>query len=288
MRRAPRAHGAAGISPATRYDRDGYALHQGLIPKASLGRLTNTVTRIHDQWLQEQGAQASAQDLVNSHSLTASRYFRDGEATERGDFFDALADPAIVGFLTPIFGDGLYFHGTQLFFNPQGGARQPYWHRDIQYMGLAEEAQRALLADLCQLHVRIPLRPERDFLLVPGSHTRWDTALEYDVRLERSGHRSSDELPQARAFNLAPGDVLVFSAHMLHRGTYSGNDNRLSLDLLLGKPHPRVPLALDADQMPGTPEIGRIRCPCWYIESLKLLRPADNPELAATGGRNPL
>ena len=73
-------------------------------------------------------------------------------------------------------------------------------------------------------------------MLVPGSHARWDTDLERDVRLERSGHRSWEDLPSATMFALNPGDILIFSAHMLHRGTYEGNSGRLSLDLMLGKP----------------------------------------------------
>ena len=263
------------MTPAAQYGRDGFVLARSLLPDETLERLVNTCLRIHDQWLNEEGEAARAHDLVNSHSLTASRFLPANAADVRGDFFDALADPEIVGFLAPIFGDGLYFHGTQLFFNPLRGQRQPYWHRDIQYMGLAEDRQRALFAELCQLHVRMPLRPEREFLLVPGSHTRWDTSLEYDIRLERSGHRSSEALPDALAFDLEPGDVLVFSSHMLHRGTYAGNAQRLSLDLLLGAPHPRMPLDLDADQMPGEHEMGRIRCPHWYEASLRLLECLD-------------
>jgi len=109
-----------------------------------------------------------------------------------------------------VFGDSLYFHGTQMFFNPLDGRRRPYWHRDLQYMSYDETRQRALLSELCNLHVRMPLRSERHFMLVPGSHARWDSELERDVRLESSGHHSWEELPSATVFDLEPGDTLIF------------------------------------------------------------------------------
>ena len=227
--------------------------------------------RVHAGWLHEQGEKARQQDLVNSHSLTASRYFPGKFRAERGSFFDALADPVLFVPVTQLFGEQLHFHGTQMFFNPLGGHRRPYWHRDIQYMGCAESEQQALLGQLCNLHIRIPLRPERSFMLVPGSHARWDTELERDVRLERSGHGSWEELASARPFDLQPGDVLLFSAHMLHRGSYQGNSDRLSLDLMLGKHHPRAPALPDTDQLPTPDELARVRCPRWYECALELL-----------------
>jgi hypothetical protein len=33
-------------------------------------------------------------------------------------FFDALADPVLYDLVTELFGEELYFHGTQMFFNP--------------------------------------------------------------------------------------------------------------------------------------------------------------------------
>ena len=65
---------------------------------------------------------------------------------------------ALVG---EVFGDDLYFHGTQIFFSPVGGARRPYWHRDIQYMRRDEQEQARLLLEFCNLHIRLALRPDR-------------------------------------------------------------------------------------------------------------------------------
>jgi hypothetical protein len=51
---------------------------------------------------------------------------------------------------------------------------------------------------------------------------------------------------------------------MLHRGTYDGNEARLSLDLMVGKSHPRIPVAPDPDQLPTPDELARLRNPQWY------------------------
>jgi hypothetical protein len=134
-----------------------------------------------------------------------------------------------------------------------------------------EAQQQAFLRELCSLHIRLPLRPENSFMLVPGSHARWDSQLERDVRLGLSGHGSWEELPSARAFDLHPGDALVFSANMLHRGTYEGNAARLSFDLMLGKADPRIPVAPDPDQLPAAAELEGVRHPRWYERAQELL-----------------
>jgi hypothetical protein len=261
------------------YERDGFILKRGLLAPDKVARLVGIGERVHAQWMQEHAEEARKHDLINSTGLTATQYFHSPFDSERRIFFDALADDALWDLLTALFGDDLYFHGTQMFFDPLDGRRQPYWHRDLQYMGYDEMRQQALLGELCNLHVRVPLRPERRFLLVPGSHARWDTDLERDVRLERSGHRSCEELPSATPFDLDPGDILIFSAHMLHRGTYEGNSGRLSLDLMLGKLHPEMPMTLEVQELPTAGELSSLRHPQWFVRAEKLLnrsRPTEH------------
>lgn len=253
------------------YEKDGFVLRRRLLSPESVARLVAIGQRVHAQWLQEHAEEARKHDLINSTGLTASRYFQPPFDSERRIFFDALADGALWDLLTAVFGDGFYFHGTQMFFNPLDGRRRPYWHRDLQYMSYDETRQRALLSELCNLHVRMPLRSERHFMLVPGSHARWDSELERDVRLESSGHHSWEELPSATVFDLEPGDTLIFSAHMLHRGTYDGNNGRLSLDLMLGKSHPSMPMTLELQELPTASELVGLRHPQWFARARKLL-----------------
>jgi ectoine hydroxylase-related dioxygenase (phytanoyl-CoA dioxygenase family) len=252
------------------FDEDGFILGERFLPTETLRRIADIGERVHAEWLREQAQEARKDDPINSQGLTATRYFRPPFHAQRALFFDALAGDALYEILTGVFGDDLYFHGTQMFFNPLRGERRSYWHRDLQYMNCDESRQRTLLRELCNLHVRIPLRAERSFMLVPGSHARWDTTLERNVRLERSGHGSWEDLPSAHAFDLSPGDVLIFSAHMLHRGTYEGNSERLSLDLMLGKADPCVPTQPDLDQLPTRDELVTLRHPGWYERAHEL------------------
>ncbi len=253
------------------YQSNGFILCRSLLSAEVLGRLVEIGERVHAQWLAEQGDEARRLDLVNSTGLTASRYFRSPFGAQRPMFFDALADDRVWHLLTAVFGDDLYFHGTQMFFNPLGGRRRPYWHRDIQYMDCDETEQQSLLGELCNIHLRFPLRPEQSFMLVPGSHARWDTDRERNVRLERSGHGSSEDLPSATAFDLCPGDILIFSAHMLHRGTSDRSHGRLSLDLMLGRPDPRIPVTLDLEELPTIEELMAVGNPQWYERAHELL-----------------
>jgi hypothetical protein len=264
------------MNPRSSYEQDGFVFERGLLSESVIERLVEIGERVHARWMEEHGDEARRQDLVNSTGLTASRYFSPPFQGQRALWFDALADDVLSQLVSRVFGDDLYFHGTQMFFNPVAGVRRPYWHRDLQYMRCDEAKQRSLLGELCNLHIRLPLRPETRFMLVPGSHKRWDTDLERDVRLELAGHGSWEELPSARAFDLRPGDVLVFSAHMLHRGTYEGNGARLSLDVMVGRVHPGFPVTPDPDQLPTPAELTRVRHPRWYERALELIAPLPN------------
>ncbi|MBL4679271.1 MAG: phytanoyl-CoA dioxygenase family protein [Pseudomonadales bacterium] len=70
--------------------------------------------------------------------------------------------------------------------------------------------------------------------IVPGTHRRWDTQEELDVRLEENGRHHYDDLIGARQIPLNKGDALLFSANMIHRGLY-GMD-RFALDILVSDP----------------------------------------------------
>lgn len=64
---------------------------------------------------------------------------------------------------------------------------------------------------------------------------------------------------------------MIFSAHMLHRGTFEDNDGRLSLDLMLAEPHPQIPIDPDPDQLPNPDELAKVRHPQWYERSYDML-----------------
>jgi hypothetical protein len=244
-------------------DRDGYVVARGLLSSAEIGELAKIVNRVHAQWLAENRPDFEKHGLINMHSLTSPRYF-EGRGEERLAFFRALAPGRLTALVDGLFGDGIYFHNTQLFFNPFEGKRLPYWHRDMQYTQIADAVLESEQKNMVSLHVRIPLSAEKGVELIPGSHRRWDTGRERNVRLELDGHRNSEDLPGGVLIDLEPGDVLIFSAQMLHRGNYRMNESRLALDLCVGKAHPLLTDCLDERVLPTPGELERIENGGWY------------------------
>ena len=166
--------------------------------------------------------------------------------------------------LGSLFGDELYFHNTQLFFNPFENERLPYWHRDMQYSPIDDSILEHEQQNMVSLHVRIPLVHEKGVELIPETHKRWDTEQERNVRLELNGHKNSEDLPGAVLVELAPGDVMIFSAQMIHRGNYSLNESRKALDLCIGKPHPFTSKYINEIVLPSGDELDKIENNQWY------------------------
>ncbi len=55
---------------------------------------------------------------------------------------------------------------------------------------------------------------------MPASHKFWDADEELDLRLAPNNRRNTDDLISGLTIELAAGDLLVFSANMIHRGLY--------------------------------------------------------------------
>lgn len=254
---------------ADAFNEQGYAVVRRLFADADIKRLVEIVDRIYAQWLDENRAEVVEHRLVNMHSLTDPRYFH-GHEGERLRFFQTLACDALTTLVDGMFGDGVYFHNTQLFFNPPENNRRPYWHRDMQYSPVDDAALEKAQGELISLHVRIPLVPERGLELIPGTHRRWDTPLERDVRLERNGHQNDEDLPDAMLIELAPGDVVIFDAQMIHRGNYGLNPTRKALDLCLGKAHPFTSPYLDEHNLPDANALANITNGKWFKAANKI------------------
>ena len=156
------------------------------------------------------------------------------------------------------------FHNTQLFFNPANVECIPYWHRDMQYSPIEDSVQCAEQKEMLSLHIRIPFIAEKGVEIVTGTHKRWDTELERDVRFELNGHRNSESLPGSELIDLARGDILIFSAQMIHRGNYELNPARKAFDICVGKYHPLASGFLDPRVLPKDEEIDNIANNQWY------------------------
>ena len=122
-----------------------------------------------------------------------------------------------------------------MFFDPYHREQRNYWHRDVQYTGLNEAAQRNVILQQNVVHCRIAMRPELGIELIAGSHQRRDSDQEYAVRMGKPPYRPHDDLPHTTHVPLQTGDVLLFSANMLHRGVYG--QNRLAFDTIYCDDH---------------------------------------------------
>ncbi|HYD63082.1 MAG TPA: phytanoyl-CoA dioxygenase family protein [Noviherbaspirillum sp.] len=251
------------------YEAQGFAVVRQWLDRHAIEALEGEADRILAQWMTANHAHYVAERLVNMHSLTDVRYFSD--AGQRIRFFELVASERLTSLVDGMFGGGIYFHNTQLFFNPHENSRLPYWHRDLQYSPIEDEAQAREQRNMLSLHVRIPLLPERGLEVIPGTHRRWDSELEADVRRERNGRANSDALPGAKLISAEPGDVIIFDAQMIHRGNYALNPERKALDLCVGRAHPIILRYLDASVLPADDHLDRIRNNAWYQRALQLV-----------------
>ncbi|EGG95059.1 hypothetical protein IMCC1989_1909 [gamma proteobacterium IMCC1989] len=245
------------------YQEHGYVVLRNFFTDTELNALAIHVDRIYDEWSKDNAADIYQHKLVNMHSLTSPEYF-EAQPDERIEFFEAIASKKLTTLLEELFGSGIYFHNTQLFFNPSNSERLPYWHRDMQYSPIADTIQRAELHNILSLHVRIPLLSEKGVELIAGTHQRWDTELEHNIRLEKNNHKNSEPLPNATLIDLSPRDILIFNAQMIHRGNYAQNPSRKALDLCVGKYHPMTAEHIDETVLPSESEIVDISNNEWY------------------------
>ena len=114
----------------------------------------------------------------------------------------------------------------------------------------------------------MPLFDELGMEIVPGTHKRWDSEEEYNVRQEEKGRVSSESLSTGKAINLAAGDLLVFSADMIHRGLY-GLD-RLALDILVFDSAGDFVDYVDDDCLPDVAMLDDIDDPRLFKNTLEL------------------
>ncbi|WP_019507066.1 phytanoyl-CoA dioxygenase family protein [Pleurocapsa sp. PCC 7319] len=246
------------------YAERGYAVIKKLLNQDEIEKITIIVDLIYDRWLNENGDALIEHQLINMHSLTHPRYFKNNKS-ERIKFFELIAPEQLTDLIEKMFGKGINFHNTQLFFNPYTNTKTPYWHRDLQYSLIEDSIQAQEQNNILSLHIRIPLIAEKGIELVPGTHKRWDSELERNVRLELNGHINSEKLPGGILIELEPRDILIFNAQMIHRGNYGLNKVRKALDLCIGKQHHLLSGFLDRDILPNDDEIRCISNNQWYV-----------------------
>lgn len=228
-----------------RYEPTGYVYLEHFFSEEELVDIEEKLIKFHELWLLD-NATHYENGILNSHSLTSGEYFN-GE--EKIALFEFISQDKFAELLSEIFPKTPVFLNTQLFFDPKNAEQKNYWHRDIQYTGMATEDQEKAIKTQNVVHFRIPMKSEHGIELIPKTHREWDLPKEFDVRNALNGCQQSDALERGKIIKLNRGDLLIFSANMIHRGIY-GND-RFSLDIIFCDNIPEMKSFIDRDNLPS-------------------------------------
>ncbi|MDR2237895.1 MAG: phytanoyl-CoA dioxygenase family protein [Chryseobacterium sp.] len=231
------------------YNRQGYLYLGQFFSEAELQPLEQILHTFHRDWLENNDADYKA-GAINSHSITSGKSISE---QERLDIFKFISQEKIREIISGIFPGKAVFLNTQLFFDPLNPQQHNYWHRDIQYTGMTIEEQKNTILTQNVLHFRIPLQSEPGIELIPGTHREWDQEEEMETRLSVNGRKPDDDLERGRKIPLKRGDLLIFSAHMIHRGLY-GN-KRFTFDIIFGDDTPEFRNFIDYKNHPSEQEL---------------------------------
>lgn len=233
------------------YCNNGFVVIKDLFDPSELQNLNLILNNFHTSWKDSNSA-FYMDRAVNSAYLTGKEHLDDEQRTK---LFKLIGSEKIMNIVHSLFPDRPCFMNTQLFFDPVNKEQNNYWHRDPQYH-LSVEEQKLALSGPEVIHFRIPLKDERGIELIPGTHKRWDTDEELNIRLETESRKNNECLESGLAIPLNAGDLLVFSANMIHRGLY-GND-RLSLDILFCDPEPDFAKFVEDECLPSHELLNKI------------------------------
>ena len=251
----------------------GFLILRDVFSSNELDSIQNILVRYHQNWKIRNKA-FYEERAINSAYLTHKSHMSE---QDRLGLFSFISSTKLLSIVQGVIPEPCFLN-TQLFFDPYNETQANYWHRDIQY-GLKQKEQKALLysAELMP-NFRIAMRDEKGIELIPSSHLRWDNVIEYKVRMERDGARSSDALPNSKIISLKRGDLLVFSAMMLHRGLYGGN--RMALDILYADAASKYLQDSDPSCLPEPAIMNDLENPSVFERSLAIIahsKPTQRP-----------
>lgn len=245
------------------YDDVGYFVIRNYFNESEISSLRDVILKFHQMWTTDNLA-FYKEEAFNSSLITGSEYL---ECDDRVKLFNFISSKKMMDIIESVIPVNPAFMNTQLFFNPVNPQLKNFWHRDCQY-DHDIDIQKQVIHDTQVVHLRVPLFDELGIELVPGTHKRWDNEEEFDVRQEEKGRMSSDNLSTGKAIKLAAGDLLVFSADMIHRGLY-GLD-RLALDTLVFDSAADFADYVDDDCLPDVSMLDNIKDPRLFINTLNL------------------
>jgi ectoine hydroxylase-related dioxygenase (phytanoyl-CoA dioxygenase family) len=245
------------------YNEQGYFVLRGYFSSAEVSSLRNVILKFHQLWKSD-NEKFYQEDAFNSSLITGSKYLA---SQDRVKLFNFISSKKTMSIIDSVIATDPAFMNTQLFFNPVNPRLKDFWHRDCQY-DHDVEIQKKVIHETQVLHLRVPLFDELGMELVPGTHQRWDNDEEFAVRQELKGKLSSDKLSTGKTIALAAGDLLVFSADMIHRGLY-GMD-RLALDILVFDSSANFIEYVDDDCLPDDSILNELDDPRLFINTINL------------------
>ena len=245
------------------YDDQGYFVIRNYFNASEISSLRKVVLKFHELWKQD-NAKFYREEAFNSSLITGIQYL---EFDDRVRLFNFISSKKIMDVVESVIPANPAFMNTQLFFNPVNPQQKDFWHRDCQY-DHDVAVQKKVIHETQVLHLRVPLFDELGMELVPGTHKRWDSEEEFNVRQEIKGRVSSESLSTGKTIRLAAGDLLVFSADMIHRGLY-GLD-RLALDILVFDSAADFVDYVDDDCLPDNAMLEKIDDPRLFLNTIDL------------------
>ena len=218
----------------TQWDNEGYIVARNLFDQARVSRLREVCDGILAQFLgaDAQSGKPGNPDGYNMRHLNHPAYFK-----EHPEWFPALMDtaaaPRILQIAAEILGEDALFRCTTYWFNPRRVSQDGNWHRDSQFVTKSEAEEKQMLAERPRaVQLMLALAPTEDNEYVPGSHLRWDTPEEYQIRkADGQQHNRANTMPGAIRVRQEPGDMMAFNPSGLHRGRYHADKLRRTLML---------------------------------------------------------
>jgi ectoine hydroxylase-related dioxygenase (phytanoyl-CoA dioxygenase family) len=255
---------AVNLSQLNRsYEDHGYFVIRNYFTASEILSLKKIILKFHQLWKKD-NATFYQEEAFNSSLITGSQYL---SSDDRIKLFNFISSKKMMSLIDSVIPSKPAFMNTQLFFDPVNSQQKDFWHRDCQY-DFDIEAQKKVIDETQVLHLRVPLFDELGMELVPGTHKRWDNEEEFAVRQEIKGRVSSESLSSGKEIKLAAGDLLIFSADMIHRGLY-GLD-RLAFDILVFDPAGDYADYVDDDCLPDLAMLDEIDDPRLFVNTLHL------------------
>jgi ectoine hydroxylase-related dioxygenase (phytanoyl-CoA dioxygenase family) len=245
------------------YDEQGFFVIRNYFNAIEIASLKKVILKFHELWKKD-NEKFYQEEAFNSSLITGSQYLA---FDDRVTLFNFISSQKVMDVIESLIPTDPAFMNTQLFFNPVNRQQKDFWHRDCQYDFDIEDQQK-VINETQVLHLRVPLFDELGIELVPGTHKRWDNDEEFDVRQEEKGRVSSESLSSGKKIKLAAGDLLLFSADMIHRGLY-GLD-RLALDILVFDPAGDYADYVDDDCLPDSSMLDKIADPSLFLNTIHL------------------